>query len=135
MVKHPSNLFGRYVVVAVVVLGSAPFLYYEHVDHGTWPKAIEKAYLVTAGLFAVLIHAYWQSIRRSWFWKALVPIALAHALIVLAIVKANLFAPAIDALPGYAYGGLLTLLSAEVYASIRIIDVFESKAHKRHEMT
>jgi hypothetical protein len=119
--RKRQNL-GWYLVASVLVSGMIRFFIYEDIGRSAWPSAFEKAYLWTATFFGLLFYAYWRSTRRSWFWKALVPIVPAHVVVALVVIKFILASsPGINQYPGSIYGGLLSSIYGEWLVSNRII--------------
>jgi peptidoglycan/LPS O-acetylase OafA/YrhL len=132
-IRKRQNL-GWYLVASILVSGMIPFFIYEDLGRSAWPSAFEKAYLLTATFFGVLFYGYWQSIRRSWFWKALVPIVPAHSVVALVVIRFILAAsPGINQYPGSIYGSLLSLVYGEVLVANRIIEYFRRMADRSRQ--
>jgi hypothetical protein len=90
--------------------------------HGIWGAVLLKAYLLTVFLLFALIWGYWEVIARTWFWKAMVVIVAIHCAILVGLVHLNLSFPNIDRLPRIVYSALSLVCTAEVLASMRLVE-------------
>src|SRR5690348_5924612 len=96
--RSRANL-SLYAVVALLTLGCVPFLFFQ----GPVARSLERSYLLAVAFFGVVIYAYWQSIRRIWFWKAMAMIVPVQVGIVYVVFKFDLVFPSLDKHPWIVY--------------------------------
>lgn len=110
--------------VALVVCGAAPLLYFWH---AYWVHAALLAYLLTAGLFGIVLLGEYPPFRTAWFWKTMVPIVVVHSAIVGGVVWLNLEVPGINKAPRALYGFASLILAIEWRLSVRLINALEPR--------
>jgi len=125
MSTKQSDNIGKAILV-LLFCGGAPLFFM----HGEWAKVLLKAYLLTVGVFFVVIFAYWESIREAWLWKAMVLFAVIHSCIILGMIALNLNFPWIDRLPRVAYAAVAWVALAETLLALAIIRRFRSRVDR-----
>ena len=109
--------------------GFLPLFIWRLHDHGTWPRYFIMAYVLTAGLFGILMSGEYPPFASRWFWKAMLPIFVLHGAILVALFKISAVSSSIVpiALPArtvYGFIGILIILEWRV--CLRVIAWFRS---------
>jgi len=76
---------------AMVVCGALPLVGWRLYTDAVRPDLILKIYLLTAPLFGMFLPADYPPRRSAYFWKAMAPIILMHAVVLLIVVKLTLY--------------------------------------------
>jgi hypothetical protein len=109
--------------------GFLPLFIWSLHDHGTWPRYLIMAYVMTAGLFGILMNGQYPPFASRWFWKAMLPIFVLHGAILVALFKISAVSSFIApiALPTRAvYGFIAVLIVLEWHICLRLIGWFRS---------
>jgi hypothetical protein len=105
----------------VIMAGAAPFLFF--LDR-SWAALALLIYLLTGGLFGMLLMPDYPRVGTITFWKSIVPIALLHLIVIGGIVYLYTMIPYVNKLPRMMYGFALLVVLLEWRISQRIIDTF-----------
>jgi hypothetical protein len=109
--------------------GFLPLFIWSLHDDGSWPRYFMMAYVMTAGLFGILMNGEYPPFASRWFWKAMLPIFVLHGAILFALFKISVVSSSIVpiALPMRAvYGFVGVLIIFEWHVCLRIIAWFRS---------
>ena len=111
--------------IRLVLIGciGLPFLFFQ----AAWARLTLEGYLLTALLFGALLVPEYPPVGTRWFWKAMLPIAIMHSVIVFGLVMLSLQVPEINRLPRMVFGFLSVILVAEWRLSLRIIETCEPR--------
>lgn|ERR1700687_2381020 len=103
--------------------GAAPFFFL----NVSWANAALMTYLVTAGLFGLLLPGDYPPIETRWFWKAMTAIAILHLVVIVGLIALNVEIPAINRLPRILLGFVGIVAVLEWRVALRLIGTFERK--------
>jgi len=123
--KHFDRV-GKFIFI-IAAVGGIPFLFV----HGVRGELLLKIYLLTTLLLLIVFYTNWESLKKMWFWKAMLPVAMIHSAAIVALVRLNTRFPEIDQFPGMVYSALSVVLIAEVLLSSRFIEALRPKQAKR----
>jgi hypothetical protein len=107
----------RYVLITC---GGVPFVVFIFIGKD-WAHAALLGYLLTACLFGLLLAGEWPAVGTSSFWKAIIPITVAHSAIICGLVYVDLNVPEINRMPRMLYGFATIIFAIEGWSSLRII--------------
>ena len=115
--KRDNLLFAVVACVALALIGWRIYA------DALWPDLILKIYLLTAPLFGMLLPGDYPPCRSSYFWKAMGPIVLMHAVVLFVFVTLALYFAKIQVkLPvGMVFGFITATVFLEYFLSLRII--------------
>jgi len=111
-----------YIRIVLVLCGAVPLLYFWHAQ---WIHAAILSYLLTAGLFGVVLVAMYPPYGTSRFWKSIIPIVVGHTVIMSALVWVDLKFPYINMWPRALYGSAFIILTIEWRLAILLIEAIE----------
>jgi hypothetical protein len=101
---------------------------YAH-KHSIWPDFFVQAYLLTGGLFGILLIGDYPPFQSRWFWKSMTPIFFLHAAVIVILLMLTVeIAPIGLQLPTrmvYAFVGVTVLL--EWWLCLWLIKMFRSR--------
>jgi hypothetical protein len=108
--------------IALVLCGAVPLLYFWHAQ---WIHAALLTYLLTAGLFGVVLVAMYPPFGTNWFWRSIIPIVVGHLAIIFAFIWLDLEFPDINKWTRALYGFAVIILAIEWRLAILLIETLE----------
>ena len=118
---------GTYVLICCGAAILVMWRIYAH-KHSIWPDFFLQAYLLTGGLFGILLIGDYPPVGSRWYWKSMLPIFVLHTAVVFGLLGLTVqMAPLNLQLPTrMIYGFVGAAVVVEWWISLRVIELFRS---------